>query len=179
MCIEKRWRRDYTLSMTHRKTTPYIFLGFLLLVLLFIVGVRYGQNVEKTNKLTSYLVSIAPSATPAPSIIPLAFKPYKHAPCGVQFLLPTSFTTVKEGSEGAMLQDAGTIKVSFECQKSTAPQPTSSQTISFQKKMIPVKEVNSLYVFTLRNPYNNLPVVFSVEKALFPLLEKSLEFIGR
>lgn len=164
--------------MTHRKTTPYFFLGFLLLVLLFIVGVRYGQQVEKTNKLTSYLVSIAPSATPAPSTVPLAFKTYKHAPCGLQFLVPTSFTTVKEGSEGAMLQDAGTIKISFECLKQpTVMQPTALQTIFFQKKMIPVKEVSSLYVFTLRNPFTNLPVVFSVEKALFPLLEKSLEMV--
>lgn len=165
--------------MTHRKTTPYFFLGFLLLVLLFIVGVRYGQHVEKTNKLTSYLVSIAPSATPAPSMTPLAFKTYKHTACGVQFLLPSSFTTVKEGTEGAMLQDAGTIKVSFECPKQPSVTQTtpSKQTISFQKKMIPVKEVNYLYVFTLRNPYNNLPVVFSVEKGLLPLLEKSFEFI--
>jgi len=164
--------------MTHRKTTPYFFLGFLLLVLFFIVGVRYGQQVERTNKLMSYLVSMAPSATRAPSTVPLAFKTYKHSPCGVQFLLPTSFTTVKEGSEGAMLQDAGTIKVSFECQKQTAAvQPTSSQSISFQKKMIPVKEVNSLYVFTLGNPYNNRLVEFSVEKTFFPLLEKSLEMV--
>lgn len=165
--------------MTHRKTTPYFFLGFLLLVLLFIIGVRYGQHVEKTNKLTNYLVSMAPSATPAPSTVPLAFKTYKHTPCGVQFLLPSSFTTVKEGSEGAMLQDAGTIKVSFECPKQpTATQTTPSvQTISFQKKMIPVKEVGSLYVFTLRNLYNNLPIVFSVEKTFFPLFEKSLEMV--
>lgn len=164
--------------MTHRKTTPYFFLGFLLLVLLFIVGVRYGQQVERTNKLTSYLVSIAPSATPAPSTVPLTFKTYKHASCGVQFLLPTSFTTVKEGSEGAMLQDAGTIKVSFACQKkSSLTQAVSKQTISFQKKVIPVKEVGSLYIFTLQNPYNNLSVELSVERAFYPLLEKSLEFI--
>lgn len=164
--------------MTHRKTTPYFFLGFLLLVLLFIVGVRYGQRVERTNKLTSYLVSIVPSATLAPSTAPLAFKTYKHALCGVQFLLPISFTTVKEGSEGAMLQDAGTIKVSFECQKQPAvTQPTSSQTISFQKKLIPVKESGSFYIFTLRNPNNNLPIELSVEKSLFPLLEKSFEFV--
>lgn len=166
--------------MTHRKTTPYFFLGFLLLVLLFIVGVRYGQHVEKTNKFTSYLVSIVPSATLAPSTVPLAFKTYKHASCGVQFLLPTSFTTVKEGTEGAMLQEGGTIKISFECQRQpTVTQSTTSQTISFQKKMMPVKEVNYHYIFTLRNPYSNLPVEFSVEKGLLPLLEKSLEFIGR
>lgn len=124
------------------------------------------------------MVSIVPSATVAPSTIPLAFKTYKHASCGVQFLLPTSFTTVKEGSDGAMLQDAGTIKVSFECQKkSSLTQTVSKQTITFQKKVIPVKEIGSLYVFTLQNPYNNLSVELSVEKALYPLLEKSLEFI--
>lgn len=77
-----------------------------------------------------------------------------------------------------MLQDAGTIKVSFECQKKPSlTQAVSKQTISFQKKMVPVKEVGSLYVFTLQNPYNNLSVELSVEKALYPLLEKSLEFI--
>ncbi|MBI4973647.1 hypothetical protein HZC27_03495 [Candidatus Roizmanbacteria bacterium] len=165
--------------MTHRKRTPYLFLGFLLLVLLFIMGVRYGQQVEKTNKLTSFLVSIAPSTTTAPSTVPLAFKTYKHTTCGVQFLLPTSFTTVKEGTEGAMLQDAGTIKVSFECRKQSAVAQVapSTQTLTFQKKLIPVKESGSFYIFTLRNPNNNLSVELSVEKAFYPLLEKSLEFM--
>ena len=91
--------------MTNRKTTPYLFLGFLLLVLLFIVGFRYGQQVEIANKAINVVKNISPPVTSVPSITPLAFKTYKHAPCGVQFLLPASFSTVKEGSEGAMLQD--------------------------------------------------------------------------
>jgi len=95
--------------MTYRKRTPYFFLGLLLLVLLFILGVRYGQYVEKANRLAGSLANVAPSATSAPLTDPLTFRTYRHIPCGVQFLLPASFITVKEGSEGAMLQDGGTI----------------------------------------------------------------------
>lgn len=43
------------------KSKSYLFLFILLLVLFFIMGVRYGQKVEKTNKAINYLLSITPS----------------------------------------------------------------------------------------------------------------------
>ncbi len=48
------------------KKTSYIFLFFLLIVLIFILGVRYGQKVEKNNKVVDYILSITPYPTYTP-----------------------------------------------------------------------------------------------------------------
>ncbi|MEK7597801.1 MAG: hypothetical protein AAB441_04120 [Patescibacteria group bacterium] len=49
------------------KTKPYLFLFFLIVILVFILGVRYGQKVEKNNKAVDYLISITPLPTPPPN----------------------------------------------------------------------------------------------------------------
>ncbi|MEK7634015.1 MAG: hypothetical protein AAB437_04190 [Patescibacteria group bacterium] len=51
------------------KTKSYVFLFILLLILFFILGVRYGQKVEKNNKIVDYILSITPypTYTPYPS----------------------------------------------------------------------------------------------------------------
>lgn len=48
------------------KKTSYFFLFFLFVVLIFILGVRYGQKVEKNNKVVDYILSITPYPTYTP-----------------------------------------------------------------------------------------------------------------
>lgn len=48
------------------KKTSYVFLFFLFVVLIFILGVRYGQKVEKNNKVVDYILSITPYPTYTP-----------------------------------------------------------------------------------------------------------------
>ncbi|MCS7093543.1 MAG: hypothetical protein NZL96_03945 [Patescibacteria group bacterium] len=43
---------------------PYFLIVALLLILVFLIGVRHGQRVERTNKIIDYLISL----TPSPSI---------------------------------------------------------------------------------------------------------------
>lgn len=54
------------------KITSYIFLFSLFIVLIFILGVRYGQKVEKNNKVVDYILKISPypTYTPYPTIPP-------------------------------------------------------------------------------------------------------------
>jgi len=51
------------------KIKPYLFLFFLVVILVFILGVRYGQRVEKNNKVVDYILKITsyPTYTPYPS----------------------------------------------------------------------------------------------------------------
>lgn len=46
------------------KKTPYIFLVVLIVILVFLIGFRSGQKVEKTNKTIDYMISIAPTIYP-------------------------------------------------------------------------------------------------------------------
>ena len=52
------------------KIKSYVFLFVMISILIFILGVRYGQKVEKNNKAVDYLLSITPypTYTPFPTI---------------------------------------------------------------------------------------------------------------
>jgi len=79
------------------KTKSYIFLFVLLIVLFFILGVRYGQKVEKNNKVVDYLLSIPPSPSPPPSPT-ISYKDYKSKRWGLKFTYPSNIE-VKESTK--------------------------------------------------------------------------------
>ena len=89
-----------------KKTIPYIFLSLLILLLIFIGGVKYGQRVERTNKVISYLLSITPSPRPD-TPTPVSSKP---APlntiesCGISFVYPGTIK-VEQNSRGAIVNE--------------------------------------------------------------------------
>lgn len=45
---------------------PTLFIFFLILILFFILGVRYGQKIEKNNKVVDYILKITPYPTYTP-----------------------------------------------------------------------------------------------------------------
>ncbi len=75
---------------------PYFLLTILAVLLFFILGVRYGQRVEKENKKINYILSLTPTKSPtptkeaSPSAIPSGFKKFLDKECGVEFLYPES-----------------------------------------------------------------------------------------
>lgn len=48
------------------KKASYFFIFFLFIVLIFILGIRYGQRVEKNNKVVDFILSITPYPTYTP-----------------------------------------------------------------------------------------------------------------
>ncbi|MFH1827387.1 MAG: hypothetical protein ABH812_03095, partial [bacterium] len=64
----------------------------LLLILFFIVGVRYGQRVEKTNNKISQSLSITPK--PSLSIDISKFKTFKSDTCNFEFLYPSKLQLI-------------------------------------------------------------------------------------
>ena len=81
------------------KPKTFVFIVILLLILFFILGVRYGQKVEKANKVVDFLLSITPTKkpTPTPSPTPLIFKEYKSQRWGLRFKYPKNFE-IKEST---------------------------------------------------------------------------------
>ena len=162
-----------------QKRLPYIFIGLLTLILIFIIGLRWGQSIERTNKTINYLISIPPTATLAPTQPPLGFKTYKHTVCGVQFLYPDTYEVVKESSNGAMLQEKEEIKLSFDCAKTKQTVLVASESVKlrFQNKPLVAMEKQKDYIFQIQSPRSGIIISFFINKNLFPLFEKSLEFI--
>jgi len=80
------------------KPKTLVFIVVLLLILFFILGVRYGQKVEKTNKVIDFLLSITPAKKPIPSPTPLIFEEYKSRRWGLKFKYPAGFE-IKESTK--------------------------------------------------------------------------------
>jgi len=71
------------------KQKPLIFLFVLIIVLSFILGVRYGQSVEKTNKIVDFVLSITPTKIPF-SPTPVPYIEYKSKKWGLKFIYPAN-----------------------------------------------------------------------------------------
>lgn len=138
---------------------PYFLLTILAILLFFIVGVRYGQRVEKENKKISYLLSLAPTKTVSPTEVPLQFRTYSHADCAIQFLYPSLLKLEKETSTSATFVKNKKVEVSFSCEKEN-PLATKSGQLLLKKL----------------NPLTGRFVYFVVSQELYPLLDSSVKF---
>lgn len=78
------------------KKTSYVFIFFLILILIFIIGVRYGQKVEKNNKVVDYILSITPTPKP-PTPTPVKYTEFKSKKWGLKYTYPSNLE-IKEST---------------------------------------------------------------------------------
>lgn len=159
----------------------YIFLFSLLLILVFIIGLRYGQRVEKANKAISFILSMPPTKPPTPQPT-LAFLTYEHKGCKVRFLYPSSLEKVNESSTSAEFTAEGKKELTLNCNKSNPlfslladTTQTATESIVFRNVHLTAKIQNDMRIFSLQQSGDKPSLVFSIAQNLIPLLEKSLE----
>src|SRR3989338_3205250 len=148
----------------NRKLGPILLIGSLVLILVFVVGIRYGQRVEKTNKIINYLISLPPSPTPAPTLPPIKFDIFQNKNCGFKFLYPSTLKKNLESSYSAQLADK-TQGIKFSCDQ-------AEEIISTLQD---IQATSQEGIF--QNKKNFKTTAFIIAKSLYPLLEKSLEFL--
>lgn len=149
--------------IVRNKSGPYILLFILAVILVFIIGVRYGQRVEKANKVVSSLLTITPTRKPTEP--PLEFKTFENKTCGITFLYPSALSVQKEGSVSAVLGKNKKHTIAFSCEKAN-PFGTTSD-VATESGQIILKKFN---------PQNGRTVYFLLSEELSPLLETSLKF---
>lgn len=81
------------------KPKTYYFITLLLLIIFFILGVRYGQKVEKANKVIDFILSITPTQPPTPTPT-IGYQEYKSRRWGLKFKYPDNLI-LKESTKGA------------------------------------------------------------------------------
>jgi len=84
------------------KLKSYLFISFLIVVLFFILGVRYGQKIEKNNKVINYLLSITPTPKP-PTPTPVKYRDYKSKRWGLKFTFPAGLDVKEDATAPAIL----------------------------------------------------------------------------
>lgn len=130
---------------------PFFLLFGLTVVLVFVIGLRYGQYVERTNTQNA----VVASSTPEPKMIPkkpVGYSSFKHNGCGVELLIPTSLSKASESSTSAVFHDESRAVLSFSC----GTTGTGSARL---------------------NPYTGKNIYFSVTDSLKPLVDKTLTFL--
>lgn len=87
------------------RKAPLIFIFVLALVLIFIIGFRSGQQVEKTNEAIDFVLSITPSPTslPSPSPTPVKYQDYKSKRWGLKFTYPEGLEVKEDATSPAVL----------------------------------------------------------------------------
>ncbi|KKQ23527.1 MAG: hypothetical protein US40_C0013G0012 [Candidatus Roizmanbacteria bacterium GW2011_GWC2_37_13] len=81
------------------KKTPYIFITVLIVILFSLVGFRFGQNVEKTNEVINYFLSITPTKKP-PTPTPIKYSEFKSKKWGLKFIYPDNLS-IKESTNAS------------------------------------------------------------------------------
>ena len=84
------------------KIKSYVFLFVITLILIFILGVRYGQKVEKNNKIVDYVLSITPTSIP-PTPTPVKYLDYKSKKWGLKFTYPSNLEIKEDATMPAVL----------------------------------------------------------------------------
>lgn len=167
-----------------RNWAPYIFLLFLVLILVFVGGLRYGQSVEKTNKVVDYLLSITPSPTHKPEPTPaITFETFAHAGCGLTLMIPKS-TTIVENASGSATLGTTPDTILFDCQKKPSAisqietgKASSSALLYKGQTVSNLHFTTGMNVFTLKNPFTAKNIVFAVSDTYLSLVINTLQFI--
>ncbi len=81
---------------------PFLFIFFLILVLAFVLGFRYGQRVEKNNKAVDFMLSITPTRSPSPTP-PIQYKDFKSKKWGLKFTYPANLEIKEDATAPAVL----------------------------------------------------------------------------
>ena len=134
------------------KISPYIFLAILTIILIFIIGVRYGQKVEQTNKIVNYLISLPPTKAPV-TPAPVAFTAFENKYCGIRFLTPSTLKIQYESTSSAKFNEAGKMTFQFDCRPGIGledDEKNATAEIKFQnKKILGKKYLHSMIFLSL------------------------------
>lgn len=164
-----------------KKIGPYLFLAFLFIIVVFIVGVRYGQFINTINRTVT--PPVKPTTAPVPPISsPLEFKSYVSKLCALEFLYPSSLT-VQESTREALLK-GGKQHIHISCTEQNSMDKTlgddhiATAELSFRRRPIKAKstEDGSTYTFSFIHPNTGKRITVELSKTLFPLFDKSLSF---
>ncbi|HLL61229.1 MAG TPA: hypothetical protein VK338_05910 [Candidatus Nitrosocosmicus sp.] len=159
-----------------------IFLLILISIVLFMVGLNLGKQIERVDK--TYMSTPSPTSVPKPTPTPepVAFSTYYNKDCGVSFLYPTKLKKTKEATLSAtLIQNSDVINVSCnpteisDFQKKQADFQKGADQI-YNNRKIPVYKINDHSIFQITNTINGKIVLFETSDNFTDLILRTLEF---
>lgn len=163
-----------------RKKGPLALVLLLLFFLVFVIGVRYGQEVVMTNKKIDFILKLSPTFKPSP--VPQGYTTYTLTACGITFIYPLGLSLEKESSVSALFLRETKKALEVDCSPESAlksilaDEKVASAEVSFQGRETAGKQNQERYFFSFRNVKNTRTVYVGIEKNLLPLFDGSLKF---
>lgn len=174
-----------------KRKLPLLFIIVLLVVGAFMAGNRYGQEVEKANKILDVLLSITPSPSIAPTEIVTEDVSYQEIvleECGVSFLVPEMYTGDLSSDEAVLKTSDSTTSAEVSCnprsslatvmtdeQGATAEVELNDEAITASVGAFLATENTTFYAFTLDSGSQNNSVRVIISEGLLPLFIRSLK----
>lgn len=193
MRIAKLIENWYTKSMKPKKILPYLFIIFLLLIITFLAGLRYGKHVQsidnqiEINKKSTITITdnhISPEKKETKKTH-ISFLLYQNTECPIEFMYP-DILNVEESSQSAVFKNTeNTNHIKINCreiqEESHKEENTSTKNILFQGKEIPIKikkqnNTETYYYFTLQHPQNNKNIDIGILSEYLSLFERTLTY---
>lgn len=170
--------KRYIIFMKTKKIIPFAFLGLLLFIVIFIVGMKYGRKVAEVDKTIKYLISITPTKAITPSPLPsISYESYVNKECGVEFIYPSNLSLNKESSTGGQFKSSTDI-IAYSCDYGTpiikTITKTATATVMIQDKEITASKSGDIYIFGIANKKRQT-IQFIVSSRLKALIEKTLK----
>lgn len=163
------------------KKGPAILLVFLLLISVFMLGIKYGQKLQSAASITSPLPTSPVPSPKATNDTSFTFAEYTHKGCGIQFLKPNPFKVTKESSLSAVLSYKNQ-NISFECPKKPVrklqktEKTTATSSVLLQNKTLQGYREGNNIRFIIEHAYRKTPIIISIDNNLLPLIQSSLKF---
>ena len=165
---------------------PMFLFFFLLALLTFLIGFRFGRQVEKMDKtyIPRPTINILPTNTPIPTESPLQFVNYQNKVCGFSFVYPKASAEDKMSSESSKLTSSDG-SIFYECSKTAVfnKKDALSELDVSEKINVNNQKIN-LYqkdkqtkMFVILNPQINRTIFFEVSVNLTDLIFKTLDFL--
>jgi hypothetical protein len=174
-----------------KRKLPLLFIVVLLILGAFMAGNRYGQEVEKANKILGVLLSI----TPSPSIVPteigaqdVSYQEVTLKECGISFLVPEIYTGDLASDEAVLKTSDRTTGIEVSCnpRSSIASIMTDEQDatteVQLNEKEVTASvgaflsaEDTKFYAFVIESESQNNSVRVIINERLLPLFIRTLK----
>lgn len=170
--------------MDTKKKGPFVLLLLLVIVIVFVLGLRYGQSVEKVNKKIDAYISLMPQLTVSPAIIPtIGFQSFILKECGVSLLLPSGFAPLNnESTTEATFNNGNLQQIQIYCTKpaivdtlfSFVTEKTATAEVKMVNQTVISHTTNDQISFILKNPGTGKKVFMNIPVNLLPLFQQSV-----
>src|SRR3989338_7370349 len=163
---------------------PYLLLFFLLSIVLFLAGFRYGRKVEQIDKTyippTKIISPTKPQTSPTPYSI--GFRNYNSLPCQVSFLIPDNFKKMTDDNSELLSNKIQSIKINCQQKKIRKTMidyedatPSAQYKLTGQKVNV-YEMTKNKSLWTVKNPFNQELILFVADNNLIPIIIKTIEF---